>query len=493
MYRKDFFCGFRPSFSQFKNNGIEAIALARIGHDGLKYSLKIGQLKNRVNNFSIIRKPPISKPHYQKYNNLLMVRESLVPARKSRGRQASITAFLMLALFGYLPVVNAKYAAILIDAESGRVLHEVNADTLNYPASLTKMMTLYMVFSALESKKITLDTRWKVSAAAAVQPPTKLGLRRGQTITVRDCILALVTQSANDIAVVVAEGLAGSETRFARMMTAKSRELNMTRTTFQNASGLPNRGQTTTARDISRLSLALLRDFPGYYDYFSTRVFRYGRRAFHNHNGLLISYKGMDGIKTGYIRASGYNLAASAVRNGRRLIGVVMGGTTSRARNQQMAALLDRGFASLANETPPSIQTASKIQLQTASGANKSYPPSPQVPVPAIPATVQTAPRFTEPMKQSLKPDWGVQVGAFSYFKPAQSAASRARINAPELLGTSRTVISPLRGRKGVVYRAQLTGIVQHQARKACELLRSKRIACITLPPSNRQTALTLR
>ncbi len=417
----------------------------------------------------------------------------MVPFRCCPERQASITVFLILVLFGYLPSANAKYAAILIDTESGRVLHEVNADSLNYPASLTKMMTLYMVFSALESKKITLDTRWTVSAAAAVQPPTKLGLKRGQTITVRNCILALVTQSANDIAVVVAEGLAGSEFHFARMMTAKSRELKMTQTTFQNASGLPNRRQTTTARDISRLALAHLRDFPGYYDYFSTRVFQYGRHAYHNHNNLLISYRGTDGIKTGYIRASGYNLAASAVRNGRRLIGVVMGGPSSRARNQQMIALLDRGFASLAQEKSPSLQTVSKTQPRIASGTNKPDAAGPDSSDRPMPLILQPAPRATELIKQSVKPDWGVQVGAFSYFKPAQSAASQARINAPELLQASRTMISPLRYKSGYVYRARLIGVAEQQARKACELLRSKRISCFSVPPSNRPTAVSIR
>ncbi|MGH8500448.1 MAG: D-alanyl-D-alanine carboxypeptidase family protein, partial [Methylococcales bacterium] len=261
-----------------------------------------------------------------------------------------IAFLLILMMVGYLSVANAKYASIVIDAESGQVLHEENADALNYPASLTKMMTLYLVFSALERKTITLATRWKVSSTAATQPPTKLGLKAGRTITVQDCILALVTKSANDMAVVVAEGLAGSEFRFARMMTEKSRELSMRQTTFRNASGLPDEEQMTTARDIAMLALALFRDFPEYYRFFSTRDFRYGNRLYRNHNQLLHSYPGTDGIKTGYIRASGYNLAASTVRNGRRLIGVVLGGISSNDRNQQMMTLLNRGFAMLEGE-----------------------------------------------------------------------------------------------------------------------------------------------
>lgn len=396
------------------------------------------------------------------------------------------TLFLIPSLLGNVPAANASDASIVVDAESGRVLHEVNANSLNYPASLTKMMTLYMVFSALQNKEITLETRWKVSAFAARQPPTKLGLRAGQTISVGDCILALITKSANDMAVVAAEGLAGSESRFARMMTERSRDLRMTHTIFRNASGLPNPEQITTARDISILALALLRDFPDYYRFFSTQYFEYGSHRYRNHNRLLQLYRGTDGIKTGYIRASGYNLAASTVRNGRRLIGVVLGGRTSNSRNQQMMVLLDRAFAQLERNEPQYAE----------------YPavrPGLVVPTRAIPSITTTAGPFESYLE--TRPDpieervslWGIQVGAFHRFRHAESAVSRARAIAPRFLNTSRTIIAPYRHRQGFIYRARLTGITKKDAEKACAVLESKNVSCITVPPSSQPEAVTAR
>ncbi len=242
---------------------------------------------------------------------------------------------------------QAKYAAVVIDAETGEVLHARNSNTRNYPASLVKMMTLYMVFDALEKRKLKLNQGLRVSRRAAGMPPSKLGLRRGQTIRVKEAILALVTKSANDVAVVVAEAIGRTESQFAQKMTRKARQLGMKRTTFRNASGLPNRRQLSTARDMATLARALIRDFPQYYYFFATKSFKYRGRTYRNHNKLLRTYKGADGIKTGYIRASGYNLVASSVRNGRRVIAVVFGGKTSRSRNRHTASLLDRGFKRL--------------------------------------------------------------------------------------------------------------------------------------------------
>ncbi len=251
---------------------------------------------------------------------------------------------------------QAKYASIVIDAESGEVLYAKNSNTRNHPASLVKMMTLYMVFDALEKRKLKLNQGLRVSRRAAGMPPSKLGLRRGQTIRVKEAILALVTKSANDVAVVVAEAIGGTESQFAQKMTKKARQLGMKRTTFRNASGLPNRRQLSTARDMATLAKALIRDFPQYYHYFGTKKFKFRGRTYRNHNKLLRTYAGADGIKTGYIRASGYNLVASSVRNGRRVIAVVFGGKTSRSRNRHTATLLDRGFKRLtmiARSYPP--------------------------------------------------------------------------------------------------------------------------------------------
>ncbi len=369
--------------------------------------------------------------------------------RIARGLLAGI---LLLLLTGF--PAAAKYASFVIDADNGRVLYEVNADTRNYPASLTKMMTLYMVFDALEKGRLSLREPVKFSARAARQPAAKLGLRRGQSITVEQAILAIVTKSANDVASALAEKMAGSERNFALKMTARARKLGMSRTTFRNASGLPHRGQMSTARDMSKLAQSLIEDFPQYYHYFSTTQFSFQGQKFSNHNKLLKSYQGTDGIKTGYIRASGFNLVASVERDGRRIIGVVFGGRSSRSRNSLMTKLLDKGFA--------------KINVGL------------------------TGKRYTAPQKSAKKPsskrlasrktDWGIQVGAYKTTKPAYSIARKAVANAPELLMDGYIKIVPLtKGVRTPVYRARILGLSKKQAYRACRVLKRRKVNCMEL------------
>lgn len=259
----------------------------------------------------------------------------------------------------------AQTSLLVVDAATGQTLHAVDADRPRYPASLTKMMTLYLLFDALDHKRFRLSSQLSTSPAAAAMPPTELGLTPGRRITVRDAILAITTESANDVAVLVGESLAGSESRFAQLMTAKARALGMHHTRFANASGLPNSAHRTTARDMAVLGRALLRHHPHHYHYFGQREFRFGGRTYHNHNRLLGLYPGMDGIKTGFTRASGYNLVASAKRGGRRLIGVVMGSSSAWARNQTMARILDEGFRnappSQAGKTPKKSRSATTV------------------------------------------------------------------------------------------------------------------------------------
>ncbi|MBC9180155.1 D-alanyl-D-alanine carboxypeptidase family protein, partial [Pseudoroseomonas ludipueritiae] len=239
-----------------------------------------------------------------------------------------------------------RYAAFVMDANSGEEIVSIAADEPRYPASLTKMMTLYMAFDAMARGRLSPNTRIRVSRNAAAQPPSKLGLRAGSTISARDAILAMVTKSANDAAAALGEHLAGgSEAAFGRMMTTKARALGMSRTTFRNASGLPNPQQKTTARDMARLSQALVGDFPDRYAYFSVQSFAFNGQTVRGHNRLLDNYPGADGIKTGFINASGFNLAASAMRDGVRMIAVVFGGASSWERDSHVMALLDRGFA----------------------------------------------------------------------------------------------------------------------------------------------------
>ena len=268
-------------------------------------------------------------------------------------------------------VSGPVFAWMLLDAETGQVLSEQNADVLTYPASLTKMMTLYLTFEALNQGRVRTDQLFTVSAYAASRSPSKLGLVPGEAVPLRDLILGLVTRSANDAASVIAENLAGSEVNFARYMTWKARQLGMQHTWYQNASGLPDPSQRTTARDVARLSLALYHDFPREYRYFSTQAFYFRGDEINTHNHLLEWYQGADGIKTGFVNASGFNIATSAVRNGRRLIGVIMGGRSAHSRDLQMASLLDQGFAVLGNRQPaqPLVAAAPAAGPRASSGS----------------------------------------------------------------------------------------------------------------------------
>lgn len=239
------------------------------------------------------------------------------------------------------PLPSEKYASIVVDANTGRVLYESNSRDARYPASLTKMMTLYMLFEALDDGRMTGETAIPVSAYAAARPPSKIGFRAGQSIDARSAILALCVRSANDVAAAVGEYIGGTEERFAAMMTAKARELGMRSTTFRNASGLPDAGQQTTAHDMAILSMALRKRFPHHYHYFANREFAYAGKVIRGHNDLLGRVNGVDGLKTGYIRASGFNLATSVGRSGKRIVAVVMGGDSAAIRNAHMEELIE--------------------------------------------------------------------------------------------------------------------------------------------------------
>jgi D-alanyl-D-alanine carboxypeptidase len=239
---------------------------------------------------------------------------------------------------------NARYAAIVVDATSGEVLFARRADVSRYPASITKMMTMYLAFEALEAGKVKVDDIVTISPLAASQPPSKLGLAAGQTIRLDDAMRATTVRSSNDMAMAIAEHIGGSQARFAAMMTLKAQSLGMSDTRYVNPNGLPDSRQITTARDLAILSRALMRDYPQYYSYFGIHDWNYRGREYRNTNGLLQSGQGYDGIKTGFTNASGYNLAASAVRDGRRIITIVMGGRSAPSRNAHVAELMNTGF-----------------------------------------------------------------------------------------------------------------------------------------------------
>ncbi|MBT7944172.1 MAG: D-alanyl-D-alanine carboxypeptidase [Alphaproteobacteria bacterium] len=369
----------------------------------------------------------------------------------------------------------AKYASLVIDSETGRVIHEINADTRNYPASLTKMMTLYLVFGALESELWTLNTQLRVSARAARQPASKLDLRRGQTISVKNAILALVTKSANDVATVIAENLSGSERGFALKMTVMARKLGMHRTTFRNASGLPHRGQLSTARDMGVLARALIKNYPKYYRYFSTDRFDYRGDSFSNHNKLLKTYDGVDGIKTGYIRASGFNLVASANRNGQRVIGVIFGGNSPRSRNALMTRLLNLGFKAI-NKDPRPVYVSGDKAFKTSQYRSR---------LKAAAKTKATPPARTEARRSQLLPKnrrWAIQVGAFARSAQAFEAARRAIEIAPSLLTQGAIKVLLLKKRNGkILHRARIRGITKKQAYRACRFIEKRKGQCMEI------------
>ncbi|QLF70363.1 D-alanyl-D-alanine carboxypeptidase [Peteryoungia desertarenae] len=452
-----------------------------------------------------------------------------------------VAAFLAVGI-GLAPAnANPKYAGIVIDANTGKVLYNENGDSLRYPASLTKMMTLYMVFEALESGRISLSSRVPVSKNAAAEPPSKLGVGAGRSVTVEQAILALVTRSANDIATAVAEHLGGSERRFAEMMTAKARSLGMSRTTYRNAHGLPNSAQTTTARDQAILSLALRQHYPQYYKYFSTRSFRFGNSTIGNHNRLLGAVRGVDGIKTGYTRASGFNLATSAQANGRSIVAVVMGGTTSARRNAQMTSLVQRylprastrGNGALIAKKNTAVAPATVAALpvvlpqrgplptarysgattasafvspnsqtgagSTALGAMTAPVPAAPVPQPApafIPdqgaslaeaapspsvaaATAQTASIDTTTTASIPQSGWIVQVGTSPERETAMGLLTKAQERGGNILRSATPFTVAFDTGSATVYRARFGGFDdQRSAVNACNALKKKGIGC---------------
>ncbi len=322
--------------------------------------------------------------------------------------------------------VNHKYASIVIDADTGAILSQSNPDKILHPASLTKMMTLSLTFEALQSGRISPNQRIRISKRAAAQSPTKLGLAPGQTITVQDAIYAVVTKSANDISVALAEAVGGSEHQFVQMMNTRAKSIGMNRTVFRNASGLPDNRQVSTARDMAKLGRHIIQNQPRYYPIFNKREFTYNGRTYKNHNRLLDSYPGLDGMKTGYVNASGFNLVASAKRNGQRIIGVVFGGQSTQSRNIHMAGILDNGFVSMdkiriAQASKPATSELASVRDM---GRRLSFTST------AYAAGNPTQPSgYAQPadIVQSIAPQAGVQTPVPPTYQPQPVAAQAAQ------------------------------------------------------------------
>ncbi len=394
-----------------------------------------------------------------------------------------------------VPAAEPKYAAIVVDANSGEVLYAKRADSPRYPASITKVMTLYLVFEALAEGRLKQTDMITVSPRAAAQAPTKLGLRAGEQVSVEDAIRSLTTLSANDMAVALAERLGGSEARFAALMTLRAQELGMVNTRFVNANGLPDSRQISTARDIALMSRAVMRDYPQYYSYFGTQQFAFRGRTMRNHNGLLGKMPGVDGLKTGYTNASGYNLAASAVRGGRRLIAVVLGGSSTAARDNNVEDLLVTGFDVLARR-----DRGEKITL-----AQNLFEPEPQGMImrPSIgqgdgeqdglQIALVDNPRPAQAMKPAVTPAktpakapakakgaYKVQVGAFKSQTLAKQQISIANKKFAKLFADAASNVESAGGS----FRAQFVGLTADQARSACSTMKSAKQVCMIISPS---------
>jgi len=371
---------------------------------------------------------------------------------------------------------TAQSSSIVLDARTGQVLEADNPDAQCHPASLAKLMTLYLTFEALRDRRITLDTMVPVSLHAASMEPTKLGLRPGETMTVEEAILGLVTRSANDAAAALAELLGGSEDRFAQIMTLRARALGMDHTSFTNASGLPDPNEWTTARDMAVLARRLQIDFPEDYHYFSASSFVFHRQVIYNHDEMLKMYPGADGMKTGFTDASGHNLVTSAVNNGVRLIGVILGAPSNGQRDVHMTALLNQGYTALNVPVPrPPVTLASRLSF-ISTAHRLSFIGT---------AHAETVPEsHSAPAAHGVSPGraWAVQVGSFR----SQKAARNAAVAAQRIADHGNLKIEGARRKRHASWRAQLTRMSEAEARRTCLDLKRHHTRCVVLRDEQR-------
>jgi D-alanyl-D-alanine carboxypeptidase (penicillin-binding protein 5/6) len=387
-----------------------------------------------------------------------------------------------------LAASQTKYAAIVVDAKSGEILYAKHADSPRYPASITKIMTLYLTFEALASGKLHADDKVLVSPHAAAQAPTKLGVRAGDSVTVTDAMNGMATKSANDMAVAMAEKLGGTESRFAALMTLRAQELGMQNTHFVNASGLPDSRQISSARDIAILSRAVMRDYPQYYKLFSLQEFNFRGQMMANHNHLLGRMPGVDGLKTGFTNASGFNLAVSAVRDNRRLIAVVMGGPTTAQRDQNAEDLLLTGFDVMRRRgLGEKIVVAQNMFEPTELNGPVVRPPVEQgdgdqasLKIELASAPAARAGKVEIAPVRRGKAKWAVQVGEFRSKADAHHQIALVEKKFSDHFDGARGAAEKA-GRK---YKAVFTGFVEADAKGACHALKAKRLACMVIEPA---------
>lgn len=399
-------------------------------------------------------------------------------------------------LFGYLllgfgfqaELANAaqRPAGMAIDAHTGRILYAHRIDKPHHPASLTKIMTLYLLFEFLHAGRLSLESKLVVTENAANQPPSKLGLKAGSSILVEDAIRALITKSANDVAVTVAENLAGSEWRFAKLMTWKARKFGMNKTQFFNASGLPHKKQITTARDMITLSQRIQKDFPQYYPFFATKHFSFRGKRYKNYNRLMFKFRGVDGIKTGYTRASGFNLTSSVWRRRKHVVAVYLGGKTAKRRDNKMSYILRRSLAKASNGPRKQYYAIPRKKI-----IRKPIEVSAKRPVNDVVLTKKKTDIKSLGGKKSLgspKTDnaidpqgpYHIQIGAFRSKLDAQNRLDSVGSKAKTLLhGHKRFTMQVA---ESEIFRARFAGFSEKDARKTCRLLKKRSIDCLAVP-----------
>ena len=467
-----------------------------------------------------------------------------INATRNSAKHFIVLCAAIVAYFAIATAAEAKpqFSALTVDARTGAILYSNDPDGLRHPASLTKMMTLYVLFQDLKSGRIKRDSKLRVSARAASMAPSKLGLKPGSTITVDEAIKALVTKSANDVAATIGENLGGTESNFAARMTRVARSIGMSRSSFYNASGLPNAKQYTTARDMATLGLRLMRDYPQYYPYFRIQAFNFHGRTIRTHNRLVQNYAGTDGIKTGYVAASGYNLVTSTLRGDKRLVGVVLGARSANARNSYMMVMFEKMFrnakdgttvAALAGSSKgvinpvavasaqPKPETATQTNVDTeqlsAAAATASEGPvdtsgdeegtadaaattSPKVlqaalgPVDDVPHTpkktklpfaVKSVADEPNTLVASIQQSWNIQIGAYPNKQDAQAKLTAMRgATIPDLENKPAFTVAVQKG-SAVIYRARFGGFDEASAKQACASITKLREKCVAVQPQS--------
>ena len=391
-------------------------------------------------------------------------------------RKTAVLCFILGILCGFgLRAAEAATSSIMVNADDGKVMYEQNADEARYPASLTKLMTLYITFNALENGHLKLTDRLKVSRVAASRSPSKLGVKAGTTITVKDAIMAVIVKSANDCATVLAEHFAKTEADFAVLMTKTARKLGMNNTTFRNASGLPHSQQKSTARDMSKLAMAVYHHFPQYYKWFSVQSFRYQGKTITGHNHLLKTFAGADGMKTGYTAASGYNIITSARRNNKRVIAVTMGHKYLNERDKKAALMMDKGLQHLKNNKTVQVAELTKQINGTAPVIQVAARNTPSV------KTVPTVKQQTASANVVHNGSYAVQVGSFSDYKRAKNYALSVKNNLAKQFAVYNIKVEKVQTASNTLYRSKVVGLAKQDAQKICQNMRQQKKSCLVI------------